>query len=324
MAQLREQAETAGMPAPIDIERSPLTPALSLPRRGGKAWTLQAKLSPYLFVAPFAILFCVFIIYPLVRSFQLSFYKTIGPAESRFVGFDNYRFLVTDKLMWLALAQTIGYAIAFISIQIPTALGLAVLLDSPRIRARPLFRFAFFSTHLVGSVFVAILFAQILSPRRGLLNDLLGVQIDWLSSPTLALPAVLMAGLWLSVGYAMIYFLAALQSVDRELYEAAQVDGAGRWSQFWHVTLPGIRPVLVFMILVSSIGALQLFELPWVLFQQSPGPMSRALTVVMYLFSWGWSQGDLGYASAIGWTLVVLILTLAIVQLRLAKRMGEG
>lgn len=287
-------------------------------------WALQAKLSPYLFVAPFAILFCVFLIYPLFRSFQLSFYKTVGPRETKFVGLDNYQFLITDQFMGLALAQTIGYAVAFIAIQIPAALCLAVLLDSPRVRAKPLFRFAFFSTHLVGSVFVAILFSQILSPRRGLLNNLLGVQIDWLSSPNLAMPAVLLAGLWLSVGYAMIYFLAALQAVDRELYEAAQVDGAGRWSQFWHVTLPSIRPVLVFMILVSSIGALQLFELPYVLFQQSPGPMSRALTVVMYLFAWGWQQGDLGYASAIGWALVALIMTLAIVQLRLAKKLGES
>jgi ABC-type sugar transport system permease subunit len=293
-------------------------------RSPSRFWSLQAKLSPYLFVAPFAILFCVFLIYPLTRSFQLSFYKTIGPHESKFVGVDNYRFLISDKLMWLALAQTIGYAIAFISIQIPTALGLAILLDSPRIRARPLFRFAFFSTHLVGSVFVAILFAQILSPRRGLLNYLLGAHIDWLSSPHLAMPAVLIAGLWLSVGYAMIYFLAALQAVDRELYEAAQVDGAGRWSQFWHVTLPSIRPVLIFMILVSSIGALQLFELPYVLFQQSAGPMFRALTVVMHLYGAGWTQGDLGYASAIGWTLVALILTLAIIQLRLAKKLGES
>lgn len=293
-------------------------------RIAARLWLLQSRLSPYLFVAPFAILFCIFLIYPLVRSFQLSFYKTVGPHETRFVGLDNYRFLATDQLMWLALAQTIAYAVAFISIQIPTALGLAVLLDSPRVRARPLFRFAFFSTHLVGSVFVAILFSQILSPRRGLLNRILGMQIDWLSSPNLALPAVLIAGLWLSVGYAMIYFLAALQSVDRELYEAAQVDGAGRWSQFWHVTLPSIRPVLVFMILVGSIGALQLFELPYVLFQQTAGPMFRALTVVMHLYGAGWTQGDLGYASAIGWTLVALILTLAIIQLRIARKMGES
>jgi len=289
-------------------------------------WAWQHRYSPYLFVAPFVLLFCCFLVYPLTRSFVISFQKTLGPRDSRYVGFDNYKFLLSDRFFWLAVAQTVGYAVVFLSIQIPAALGLAVLLNSDRIRARPVFRFAFFSTHLVGSVFVAVLFAQILSPRSGLLNHLLSllaghtVEINWLADPNLALPSVLLAGLWLSVGYAMVYFLAALQAVDLELYEASEVDGAGKWSQFWHVTLPGIRPVLVFMILVGTIGALQLFELPYVLFQQSPGPLSRALTIVMYLFLTGWSVGDLGYASAIGWALVVLISGVAIAQWRITRK----
>lgn len=302
------------------------SPASSPAPRTSRWWSWQHRNSPYLFVAPFVLLFCAFLIYPLTRSFVLSFHKTIGPRDSRFVGVDNYRFLLADRLFWLAVANTVGYAIAFLSIQIPAALGLAVLLNSDRVRAKPVFRFAFFSTHLVGSVFVAVLFAQILSPRSGLLNHLLSaitgrsIEINWLANPDLALPSVLLAGLWLSIGYAMVYFLAALQSVDRELYEAAEVDGAGTWSQFWHVTLPGIRPVLIFMILVGTIGALQLFELPFVLFQQSSGPLSRALTIVMYLFLTGWSVGDLGYASAIGWALVVLIGGVAIAQYRLARK----
>jgi ABC-type sugar transport system permease subunit len=292
-------------------------------------WAWQSKYSPYLFVAPFVLLFCTFLLYPLGRSFALGFYKTIGPRDARFIGAGNYEFLVRDRFFWLAVANTVGYAIAFLLIQIPTALGLAVLLNSDRIRAKPVLRFAFFSTHLVGSVFVAVLFAQLLSPRSGLLNHLLGgllghpVEINWLGDPVLARVSVLLAGLWLSVGYAMIYFLAALQSVDTELYEAARVDGAGNWSQFWHVTLPGIWPVLVFLILVGTIGAFQLFELPYVLFQQSAGPLSSGLTIVMYLFITGWSVGDLGYASAIGWALVVMIAGVAILQWRLSRRV-EG
>jgi arabinosaccharide transport system permease protein len=118
------------------------------------------------------------------------------------------------------------------------------------------------------------------------------------------------------VGYPMIYFLAALQSVDKELYEAASVDGAGKWSQFWNVTLPGIWPVVVFMILVGTIGAFQLFELPYVLFQ-GPGPNGRGMTIVMYLFMMGINAGDLGYASAVAWGLVVIIFVLSLIQLRL-------
>jgi ABC-type sugar transport system permease subunit len=112
----------------------------------------------------------------------------------------------------------------------------------------------------------------------------------------------------------MVYFLAALQAVDRELYEAAEVDGAGRWATFWNVTLPGIRPVLVFLVVVGMIGALQLFELPWVLFGQTTGPNSRAVTIVGYLFISGWEIGNFGYASAVGWVLFLMIAIVALAQ----------
>src|SRR5213075_1829786 len=113
------------------------------------------------------------------------------------------------------------------------------------------------------------------------------VDINWLGEPNLAMPSVLLASLWLSVGYGMIYFLAALQAVDRELYESAQIDGAGAWSRFWNVTIPGIRPVLIFMLLVVTIGGFQLFELPFVIFESTAGPSSRGLTIVMYLWQSG-------------------------------------
>jgi ABC-type sugar transport system permease subunit len=124
----------------------------------------------------------------------------------------------------------------------------------------------------------------------------------------------------------MVYFLAALQSVDRELYEAAEVDGAGKWSKFWNVTLPGIRPVLLFMILVGTIGALQLFELPYVLsaeINEGQGPNNAGLTIVMYLYNLGFSLGDIGYASAVGWGLVVLIFGVSLLQLWLTRATAE-
>jgi len=204
--------------------------------------------------------------------------------------------------------------IMFLSIQIPASLGLAILLNSKLVRAKSFFRFAFFSTHLVGQVFVAVMFAQILSVRGGLVNGLLSlvvghtVQINWIGDPYLARVSLVIASLWLSVGFAMIYFLAALQAVDQDLYEAAEVDGAGKWSRFIHITIPGIRPVLLFMILVGIIGAFQLFELPWVLFQQSTGPANAGLTIVSYLYVTAFQGGDLGYASSIGWMLVLIVL----------------
>ncbi len=288
-------------------------------------WYVQSRGAPYFFLAPFVILFCAFFVYPLIRSFLLGFHKTVGPRDERFVGLGNYIFLLQDPLFWLALLNTTLFSVLFLILQIPASLGLAILLNSKRVFARSWFRFAFFSTNLVGSVFVGLLFSQLFAPRHGLINAFLSfftaepVDINWLGKPNLAMPATLIAALWLSVGYGMIYFLAALQAVDRDLYEAAEVDGAGRWQQFWHVTLPGIRPVLLFLILVGTIGSFQLFELPFVLFRQGAGPDNRMLTLVMYLYQQGFAIGDLGYASAIGWVLVLVILSVALLQIRVTR-----
>ncbi|HMO25325.1 MAG TPA: sugar ABC transporter permease, partial [Tepidisphaeraceae bacterium] len=261
-------------------------------------WALQARLAPYLFICPFVVLFSVFMLWPLVRSVILSFYQTAGtPSTIRFVGLDNFIFLVQDPTFYVAILNTLGYTLAFVLIQLPAALLLAVILNSKRVRGRNLFRFAFFAPHLVGQVFVAVIFGLLLAnngPINALINQFLPTaELNWKTDPILARPAVIIASLWLSVGYGM-------QAIDRDLYEAAAVDGAGRWAQFWHITLPGIRPVLIFMILVTTIGGFQLFELPYVLFQGG-GPGQAGLTIVSYLFGYGIEIGDIGYAAAIGW-----------------------
>jgi ABC-type sugar transport system permease subunit len=285
-------------------------------------WTFQQRMAPYLFVAPFVVLFTCFMLYPLSRSIVLSFYKASGPRELRFVGLDNYKYLLIDKVFWAAVFNTTYFAVLFLVLQIPMSLILAVLLNSKRLRFRNLFRFAFFSPHLVGAVFVSVIFQMLLAQRSGLIDKFIGVvipplgsEINWFGKPALAMPAVVFAALWISVGYAMIYFLAALQAVDRELYEAAEVDGAGKFAQFWNVTLPGIRPVLVFLILVGTIGAFQLFELPYVLFFNQW--TNYSVTIVIYLFQMGFESGDIGYASAIGWMLVLIIAVVSLLQLRL-------
>jgi len=294
-----------------------------------RLWRLQHRLAPYLFVAPFVILFCCFMLYPLGYSIVLSFYKTAGPRQFRFVGLDNYKFILRDEIFWTAVLNTTYFAVLFLSLQIPLSLGLAVLLNSKRIRGRNFFRFAFFSSHLVGSVFVAVIFGMLLAARHGMVNKaigtvfpFLGTEINWFGKPGLAMPAVVIAALWISIGYAMVYFLAALQAVDRDLYEAAEVDGAGKWQQFWHITIPGIRPVLVFMILVGTIGAFQLFELPYVLFYQQW--TNYAITIVTYLFQMGFETGDIGYASAIGWMLVLIIFVVSLIQLRVTWSRDRG
>jgi ABC-type sugar transport system permease subunit len=291
-------------------------------------WSLQRRSAPYLFLLPFLILFFGFVLYPLANSIVLSFEKTAGPRLTRFVGLAHFRFLVCDWLFWVAVLNTIGFAIAFLSLQIPASLALALLLNSPLVRCRNFFRFAFFSSNLVGQAFAAVLFTLLLVPRAGLINRALGavwpalLELDWKSDPRFARVAILIAALWLSVGYGMIYFLAALQAVDHELYDAATADGAGPWSRLWHVTLPQIRPVTVFLILIGTVSSLSLFELPYVFFQ-GPGPRFAGLTIVQYLFAQGFGAGDLGYASAIAWALVLLIGSVTLVQIRIFRSDGE-
>lgn len=282
-----------------------------------------ARTAPYLFLAPFVLSFLIFGAYPIVRSVILSFYITSGPEAQHFVGLDNYLHLLQDPDFWIAFRNTATFALGSVLLQLPLSLGLALLLNRADMRGRNVFRFIFFSPNLMGLVFSALLFMLILAPRFGLLNAALHALFGlpsttrWLSTPGLVMPALIMVALWLYAGFNMVYFLAALQAVDGELYEAATIDGAGRWSQFWHVTLPGIRPVLIFVVVLSTIGSFQLFELAFLLLGNSSGPDQAGLTIVMYLYQNGFLGGDLGYASAIGWTLALMVLLLAMIQLRI-------
>ena len=282
----------------------------------------RQKAAPYLFTAPFVVLFLVFGLYPLAKSVLLSFYTTSGPNSQQWVGLENFRFLYSDPVFWKAVSNTVTFAFFSVFLQLPLSLGLALLLNSRALRARNFWRLVFFSPRLVGMVFVALIFALIFNFQYGILNRALAAlgfdKIQWLGNPRFVMPAIVISSLWLYVGFNMIYFLAALQAVDEQLYEAARVDGANRWQQFLHVTLPGIKPVAVFVIVLSTIGSFQLFELPYVMFNQAAGPDNAGLTVVMYLYQTGFVNGDLGYASAIGWSLAAGVLLLALVQMRLS------
>lgn len=288
------------------------------------------KTAPYFFLSPFLILFAVFMLYPLFKSLWLTLHQTHGPQHAVFVGAGNFIFMLKDPSFWRALRNTTVFALASVFIQLPLSLGLALLLNSHWVRGREFFRLAFFSPHLMGQVFVAVLFATLFSPRYGLVNRLfsfflgLNPDIRWLSDANLVMPALILTALWMYVGFNMIYFLAALQTVDVELYEAAEMDGASKWQQFLHVTLPGIRPVAVFVVIVSTIGSYKLFELPYILLNNAAGPKESGLTLVMYLFQTGFGTGDLGYASAIGWVLVVITLVISLIQLRVGREKAEA
>lgn len=292
--------------------------------RNQRAW------APYIFLIPFFVIFSIFAVYPSCKSISLAFHQTYGPKASVFVGLSNFTFMLTDPDFWIAVKNTTVFALCSVFIQLPLSLGLALLLNSPRLPLRHFLRFSFFSPHLVGQVFVAVMFILLYAPDYGLVNRTLdkligcGLKARWLQEQHLVMPALVIAAAWMYVGFNMIYFLAALQTVDKELYEAAQVDGAGPVGQFWYVTLPSIRPVAIFVVVMATIGSYKLFELPYVLLDSGPGPNRAGLTIVMYLFETGFSSGDLGYASTIGWALVLIILAVSWVQIRVTGAFRES
>src|SRR5687768_6808664 len=301
---------------------------------GGRGWKLRTKAAPYLFLSPFFVITAVFFVYPLFYALVLAFHQTFGAKSRVYVGLDNFRFLLADSDFHQSLRNTIFFTVCSLLIQLPLSLGLAMLLNSKGDRLRGFFRLAIFAPNLVGQVFVGILFSMLFTPRYGLFNRFLqsligwGIDQEWLTNPNLVMPAVVIAGLWLYVGFNMVYFLAALQNVDQSLVEAAKIDGAGPLAVFRNVTLPSIAPVAVFVVVTSTIGSFQLFELPYALLQQFNsnrgfGPKNSGMTVVGYLYQRGWEDGDLGMAAAVGWVLTAIILVVSLVQIRISGSVAK-
>jgi ABC-type sugar transport system permease subunit len=280
------------------------------------------RAAPYVFLAPYALLSLVFLAYPLFDALRLAFYQTHGALAREWVGFDNFTFLLRDRNFHQAVGNTAVFAFVTTALMLPLSLGLALLLNSRRLRFRSFFRLVFFSPSFVGQVFVGLLFSVIFVPRYGLMNHFLhtllgwGLETEWLTDPSMAMPALILTNLWMYVGFNMVYFLAALQNVDESLVEAARIDGAGPWAVFWHVILPSIKPVTVFVFVICMINSFQLFELPWTMFKQTFGPSNSGITMVGYLYDAAFNTGDLGLAAAVGWVLGCAIMLVSLLQIR--------
>jgi len=292
----------------------------------GSSKPLYRGIAPWLLLSPYIAVTCVFTLYPLANAAVLAFYQTNGPASRAFVGIDNFRFLFSDPVFYRALGNTTVFALCSVFIQLPLSLGLSLLLNSGNDRWKSFFRLVLFSPNLVGQIFVGILFGVLFTPRYGLINRFLqaltgwGLEQQWLGDPALVMPAIVLTAMWVYVGFNMIYFLAALQGVDKSLEEAARIDGANRFQVFWNVTLPAMRHVVMFVVVTSIIGSFQLFELPLALLPTSNGhgPDNAGLTVVGYLYDVGFNSGDLGLGSAVGWVVALIITLVSAIQLRLA------
>lgn len=296
--------------------------------------TKGTKLAPYLFLAPFLVLFLLFTFVPLYQSVPLATKHTFGPDATVGVGMEKFSRAFGDPRFWTALRNTLVFTAGSVFIQLPVALALALVLNRKRILGRGVFRLLFFSPQLVGLVFVAVLAMVMFQKQKGLVNSILAGGGDlirglpviggWLPDKsailgtpwleTLAMPALIITALWMYAGFNMIYFLAALQNVPKELEEAAMIDGAGPIRRFFAVTLPSIKPVAIFVVLLSVIGSIQVFELAYIMLPEGMGLQDSGLTLVTYLFKNGFEIGDLGYATAIGWLIAALLSVAAITQ----------
>jgi ABC-type sugar transport system permease subunit len=300
--------------------------------------SLKRKLIPWGFLAPFALIFGTFTVYPLFYSIYLATRRTVGVVVDVPVGASNFIDVFTDELFWMAMLRTGYFAVMSLLIQLPVALGLALIVNQKTLIGRGFFRTVFFMPVLVGQVFIGIAFERLLGWNDGVLNKIvdffdeatfgLFIQgglydpVNWLGNPDVVMTTLVFVGVWIFAGFNMIYFLAALQGIPEELYQAASIDGANTWQRFVNVTVPGIWPVAAFLITASTIGSFGLFDLPWVLTERG-GPGDASTTVMVYLYKKGFLAGDIGYASAMGWVVTGILLIIALVQLKLSRAWSD-
>ncbi|GIG29165.1 carbohydrate ABC transporter permease [Cellulomonas marina] len=282
------------------------------------------KAAPYFFIAPFVVTLLAFWAVPLARTFVMSTQEVLF-GESAFVGTENYERLWRDRIFWQALFNSVRYMVLTLVLLIPIPLVLAVLLNSkigsPRVKA--LFKASMFVPALTSVVVAGIIFRLMFAETgTGLVNQVLGfVGLDpvrWLRTDTGGLVALLALAMWRYTGVNILYFLAGLQSIPDEYYEAASIDGANRVQQFFRITLPNLRPTMVYVTTISIYGGLAMFLESFMLYAGNNSPNNQGLTVVGYLYRRGIEENDLGFASAVGVVLLVVIMTINLTYLKLS------
>jgi multiple sugar transport system permease protein len=275
------------------------------------------------FLAPSAGSFLLFVLVPTAGVFVLSFFSWNLLSDGRFIGFENFVKLFSDERLAAVYGSTAKMAFAILAINIVIGLLLAVLLETrmPRF-IRAFFRLSFLFPFVVSSSAVALIWRFLLNKDLGLVNYWLGLigidRIDWLGSSTWAPIAVVLVNSWKTVGFSILIYVAGLQSIPQELKEAAIVDGANAWSRFWKITLPLLSPTVFFLVVINTINAFQVFAEPRVLTQGGPGDSSR--TVVEYIYDTAFQSFNLGYASTVGITLMVVLVVLTLIQFRVSRR----
>jgi multiple sugar transport system permease protein len=280
-----------------------------------------------IFLTPGLLVIGLFFLLPIAASLLLSLtdfdiYALGDLGNARLVGFRNFARLVADPLFWTSMRNTFYFVLVGGPLTLGVALAAALLLHSKLTRWKGLFRTIFFAPYITTLVAVAIVFRYLYHPRFGGLNrvlELFGISaIDWLGDPRWAMPAIILLAIWKNFGYAMVLFIAGLQSIPESFYEAARIDGAGPGQVFRKITLPLLAPTFLFLGILTTIGYFQFFAEPYVM--TAGGPLNATLSVGLLMYKQGFRWWNMGYAAAIAVVLGLVILAFSALQFRIEKR----
>ncbi|MBE0538582.1 MAG: sugar ABC transporter permease [Ignavibacterium sp.] len=280
----------------------------------------------YFFLAPALSAIFIFFFIPVIAAFFISFtdfdiYALGNLSTVRFVGLSNYLKLFEDPLFFTALKNTFYFVILAGPLSIVVSLGAALLLNSKLIKFKGIFRLSYFIPVVTTLVAVAIVWRFIYHPRFGIINyilSLIGIApVDWLGDTSTAMPAIVIMSVWKNFGYNMIIFIAGLQNIPEDLYEAASIEGAGSWQKFKSITLPMLAPTTIFISIITMIGYFQLFAEPYVMTQG--GPLNSTLSIVQFMYQEGFRWWNMGYSASIAFVLFLIILIGTIIQLKVQK-----
>jgi multiple sugar transport system permease protein len=288
--------------------------------RSNIARSLSPEIKGLLFISPWIIGLLWFYLYPFLASLYYSFHNATAFGPGAFIGFRNYELMMRDPLFWKSLANTIYFTVGSLCLGTVAALSLALLLPK-NVRGASVYRTIFYLPTVVPFTAISVIWIWILHPRYGLLNHLLeGIGVGapgWLSDPAWAMPALILVSAW-SIGNMMVIYLAAMLEIPTELYEAAKLDGASAWQRLIRITLPMLTPVILFNSIIGLINGFQYFVQPYVM--TNGGPADSTLVYSLYLYRNAFQFFRMGYASAMGWVLFLLILVLTAIVLRSARR----
>ncbi|MQY08035.1 carbohydrate ABC transporter permease [Actinomadura macrotermitis] len=288
---------------------------------------LDLKFSPYLFISPFYLVFLLFGAFPLGYTFWVSLHSWgLASGERRWTGLENYRYLAGDADFWHAVVNTVGiFAVSTVP-QLLLALVVANALNR-KLRGATLLRIGMVAPLVTSTAAVAIVFTQLFDRDFGMVNWLFGAHVDWQAGRGWSWLAISAMVDWRWTGYNALIYLAAMQAIPRDLYEAAAIDGASRARQFWQITVPLLRPTILFTVVVSTIGGLQLFTEP-VLFgsgsadRMDGGALHQFQTITMYMFGNAFGDDRYGYGAAVAWALFLLIIVFSLVNFAFVRRAG--